>query len=133
MRRNAFVTTLAACAGITLRAQAPAALDSTTYTVLMASNVAGHQSVRRHGDSAWTAFEFNDRGRGPSVTQVVVIGANGVPTAMTITGHDYLKVPVSESFAVNAGTATWKNASESGSGADRQGTQAADICAHRRA
>jgi hypothetical protein len=117
MRRTAPLAALAACAAFALSAQAPAAPDSTMYTVTMASNVAGHQTVRRRGDSAWTEFEFNDRGRGPSVTELVVTGADGVPTAMTITGHDYLKSPVSESFAVNAGTATWKNDAESGSGA----------------
>ena len=117
MRRTALVVILAACAALTLDAQTAAAPDSTSYTVLMASNVAGSQTVRRRGDTAWTAFEFHDRGRGPSVTETVVAGAGGVPSAIAITGHDYLKTPVAETFAVNAGTATWKNASESGSGA----------------
>ena len=114
MRRSSFV--VAACAALSLHAQSPAP-DSVSYAVLMASNPAGHQSVRRHADTAWYAFEFNDRGRGPSVSEQLVMGANGVPVAVTITGHDYLKNPVSETFAVNAGTATWKNSMEQGSAA----------------
>jgi len=115
MRRAALITLLAACAAMPLRSQAQVLSDSARYTVLIASNVAGSETLRRHGDTAWYAYEFNDRGRGPSVTETLVTDARSIPVALTITGHDYLKNPVSETFTLAAGTATWKNGAESGS------------------
>src|SRR5262249_50067875 len=81
----------------------------------MSGNVAGHQSVRRRADTAWVAFEFNDRGRGPSITETIVTNTSGVPSFIRVTGHDYLKNAVDEQFSVWNSTATWKNSAESGS------------------
>src|SRR5262249_20455181 len=64
-----------------------------------------------------SAFEFNDRGRGPKLAAHYVLGADGVPTRTDITGNDYLKAPVDEHFAVENGKAHWKSTSEDGSGA----------------
>jgi Amidohydrolase family len=61
-----------------------------------------------------STFEFNDRGRGPKISAHYVIGANGMPSRMDITGNDYLKAPVDEHFAVEQGNAHWKSTSEEG-------------------
>ena len=115
MRGLALFAVLGLCPAVPVRAQTLAVPDSVTYTVLMSGNVAGHQSVRRRADTTWYAFEFNDRGRGPSVTETLVTNTASLPVSLSIAGHDYLKNPVAESFRVVAGTATWKNSSESGS------------------
>src|SRR5215475_5765041 len=64
-----------------------------------------------------SAFEFNDRGRGPKLAAHYVFGADGVPTRTDITGNDYLKAPVDEHFAAEGGKAHWKSTSEDGSAA----------------
>lgn len=61
-----------------------------------------------------SAFEFNDRGRGPKISAHYVIGAGGMPSRTDITGNDYLKAPVDEHFAVENGNAHWKSTSENG-------------------
>ena len=74
---------------------------------------------------AWTAadgsrhfqLEYNDRGRGPSLSERVTLGADGLPRTIEITGHDYFKAPVNERFVVEqaggAWKAAWKSSAES--------------------
>src|SRR5579859_3955218 len=61
-----------------------------------------------------STFEFNDRGRGPKIAAHYILGVNGIPQRIDITGNDYLKAPVDEHFAVEQGTAHWKSTSETG-------------------
>ena len=78
-------------------------------------NLAGQEAV-------WTAddgtirifFQFNDRGRGPKTTSVLKLDAKGIPTSEVVTGNDYLKSPVNESYSLEGGTARWKNDDEQG-------------------
>src|SRR5262249_42935814 len=62
-----------------------------------------------------SAFEFNDRGRGPKVTSHYTLGADGFPIHLEITGNDYLKAPVDEHFDAENGRARWKSTTEDGS------------------
>jgi hypothetical protein len=81
----------------------------------MAGHPAGFEKDYRAADGSWIAhFEFNDRGRGPGLDEVIVLSADGTPSSVSTTGHDYLKTPVAENFSVANGTATWKNSAESG-------------------
>lgn len=85
------------------------------YSVLTLGNKAGFQSSTRTPDgSRQLHFEFNDRGRGPSLDEKVVTGKNGIPTEISITGVDYYKAPVSEHFIFTQGNARWKNRAEEG-------------------
>ncbi len=73
-------------------------------------------------DAVWTTpdgvvhefFQFNDRGRGPKTYSTYRLDSKGIVTFEETTGVDYMKNPVSESFAVNSGEAKWKNSSEDG-------------------
>ncbi|MGC2247895.1 MAG: amidohydrolase family protein [Terriglobales bacterium] len=95
----------------------PADIPATAerYSFLMMGNQAGQQAV-------WTAddgtlhlfFQFNDRGRGPKLTSVLKLDSNGIPISETITGNDYLKSPVDETFTNAGGIAHWKNTAEKG-------------------
>ena len=94
----------------------PPRIDTLRYTVTISGNRAGSLVVVREGaDTARTLFEFNDRGRGPSLDTRVILGPAGVPSAITITGNDYLKAPVDERFALERGSATWSSAADKGS------------------
>jgi imidazolonepropionase-like amidohydrolase len=108
-------------AGAPLAAQEPApgarsGADTLRYSMLMMSRPAGVQRVWTGADGSRHAFfEFNDRGRGPRITERMVLDASGAPTAIEIAGHDYFKNAVEERFAVAKGTASWKNPAEQGS------------------
>jgi imidazolonepropionase-like amidohydrolase len=98
----------------------PAATDTVRSTFLMAGRTAGiHKAWVAPDGSRNFYFEFNDRGRGPALTQRVVLGPAGYPTRIDITGHDYLKSPVEEHFVLEPRDgkwrAAWKNQAESAS------------------
>jgi hypothetical protein len=59
-------------------------------------------------------FEFNDRGRGPKVAAHYILGPDGLPLRVDVTGNDYLKAPVDEHFAVEGAIAHWNSTSETG-------------------
>jgi hypothetical protein len=85
------------------------------YTILSNGRTAGSEvdvySADRHIDCT---FEFNDRGRGPKIAAHYLLGPDGLPLRTDVTGNDYLKAPVEEHFAVEAGISHWKSTSENG-------------------
>ncbi len=85
------------------------------YSIVSNNTKAGSEvdtyTADGHVDSA---YEFNDRGRGPKISARYVLGADGTLTRADITGVDYLKAPVDEHFAVEGGQAHWKSTSEDG-------------------
>jgi cytosine/adenosine deaminase-related metal-dependent hydrolase len=94
---------------------AAAAEPGTSFIVIVGGNRAGTMREssaapeRRDFD-----FEFNDRGRGPKITESVTLSDDGIPSKIVITGNDYLKNAVDERFSLAAGTAQWKSDSEQG-------------------
>jgi hypothetical protein len=112
--------TLFLIAGIaaTYCAQSVAAQETLRYTIVSNSKTQGSE-VDTFGVAGGmeSAFEFNDRGRGPKIAARYVIGADGLPLRTDITGNDYLKAAVDEHFAAENGRAHWKSTSEDGSAA----------------
>ena len=105
-----------ACLATTVRAQ-----DTVRYTVMMAKGPAGYTKAWTDASGArYWYTEWNDRGRGPAITQKVMLGADGYPLRLDITGVDYLKSPVEEHYVAQTVTqagapwqASWKNNAES--------------------
>jgi imidazolonepropionase-like amidohydrolase len=90
--------------------------NATRYSVLMMGNQAGVNIVWRTEDDVTHAFfAFNDRGRGPRMTETYSTSPDGTLKSFDLSGNDYFKTPVTETFAVANGRATWKNQGESGS------------------
>ncbi len=73
-------------------------------------------------DAVWTTpdgeihefFQFNDRGRGPKTYSTYRLDSRGIVISEETRGNDYMKNPVSETFSLKDGVATWKNQSEDG-------------------
>jgi imidazolonepropionase-like amidohydrolase len=96
-------------------AQAAPQAGTTRYTFILSGNKAGYESSMRNPDgSLQIHFEFNDRGRGPSIDQRIVLGKDGIPTEIKSSGVDYLKAVVQEQFSLKQGAASWKNRAEEG-------------------
>lgn len=94
-----------------------AAAGSQTFRYTISSNgdVAGHEVDRYLPDGRMeSAFEFNDRGRGPKVSAIYVLDSKGVPLKVDESGNDYLKAPVDKHFEVKDGIAHWKSTAENG-------------------
>jgi imidazolonepropionase-like amidohydrolase len=85
------------------------------YSFLLMGNLAGQEAAWTADDGALHIFfQFNDRGRGPKTTSILKLDASGIPISEVITGNDYLKSPVNETYSLEAPTARWKNNAEQG-------------------
>ena len=84
-------------------------------TVLIAGRSAGTEVYLVRGDDHSVHLSFNDRGRGPDTTVRWRLDAHQLPTSIRITGNDYFKSRVDESFSNERGVANWKSAAEQGS------------------
>lgn len=97
-------------------AAGPAAGGARQDEIVMLGNLAGQQSVNIGSDGATHAeYSFNDRGRGDHIVATWRVDTAGVLTEYEGRGNDYMKAPVSESFRLAGGKATWANRSERGS------------------
>ena len=88
--------------------------SSTRYTVNLMGQPAGQQAVWTEGGRLRAFFQFNDRGRGPKTWSTFVL-QEGIPVSTNVTGNDYMKDAVQETFQLKDGTASWKSKAEQGS------------------
>jgi len=85
------------------------ASDTTRYVIVSGGKVAGKQITWSDGQGqVHYRFEFNDRGRGPKL-QVDLKLEGGQVVSRHVTGVDYFKGAVDETYELIDGTATWKN------------------------
>ena len=97
-------------------AAAPTSGGARQDEIVMLGNLAGAQSVRADSDGVTHAeYSFSDRGRGNHIVATWKLDAAGVLTAFDAHGNDYFKVPVTETFRLAAGKASWSSRSEHGS------------------
>src|SRR5580700_1914955 len=101
--------------GFHLWAADAAGSQTLRYTILSNGRTAGTEvDVYGPGGHIDSTFEFNDRGRGPKIAAHYILAADGLPLRIDITGNDYLKAPVDEHYATEAGVGHWKSTSENG-------------------
>ena len=90
--------------------------DTIRYAIILSGNRAGSEVAIREPDGTLHFFqEYNDRGRGPKLESRFTLTADGMPRTVSITGNDYLKVPVDERFTLRGDTAAWSSSAERGS------------------
>ena len=94
----------------------PATGDTIEFTVLMSGRAAGRlRQWPDTGGTVTTNYAYNDRGRGPSLTQTLRLDKAGLPVGMQLRGTTYLKLPVQETLQMAAGPLlTWRNESAAG-------------------
>lgn len=85
------------------------------YNVYIQGNLAGKHSSRLDSDGNYVfTYAFNDRGRGPELTEKIILNTNGAIQQMEVSGVNYLKDTISEVFHYDDGMAIWKSTSERG-------------------
>ncbi|MES1221168.1 MAG: amidohydrolase family protein [Bacteroidota bacterium] len=103
------IYTLCICIAFALKVSANST-DTIRYSILTSGLPSGKQlSWQDNKNDHHYYYEFNDRGRGPSITQVITTNDAGIVTKEEITGVDYYKTPVNEIFYINGSKAFWKN------------------------
>jgi cytosine/adenosine deaminase-related metal-dependent hydrolase len=120
MLKRAFVATgllafLVQSSPFRAQTAAPKTAGEMRYTLILSGNNAGFETITQNPDGSLKVhYEFNDRGRGPKIDQVIEVSKSGLPVRTQSTGVDYMKAPVTESFSLKGGNATWKNRAENG-------------------
>src|SRR5712664_995420 len=84
------------------------------YTVTMMGVPAGQHAIWTEAGKLRAFFQYNDRGRGPKTDSTFVL-QDGLPVSEQVVGNDYMKDPVSETFSLKDGVASWKSKAEEGS------------------
>lgn len=85
------------------------------YDWVSSGNVSGSLMVDQAADGSLQAeFEFNDRGRGPKLSETSMVNENGLLVSLDLRGHAYMGAPVAEKFNADGNTATWSSTVESG-------------------
>jgi hypothetical protein len=86
---------LGACAH---EAEAPAAefaavpaAETETWSVRLNDTTIGQMVATTEGDSVKVDYEFRNNGRGPTMAEMITLGADGLPTAWTIDGATDLR------------------------------------------
>jgi cytosine/adenosine deaminase-related metal-dependent hydrolase len=82
------------------------------YDWLTMGEKTGSQIVKYKGNSITIDFEFNDRGMGPKLHDVITLTNNGYILTEKISGKTYMGAPVDETFSFSNKTARWKNSLE---------------------
>ncbi len=98
--------------------QAQHSADTARYVVLFSGRSAGFYKEWWANDELHSIYEYNDRGRGPHQEAVLRPGTGGVPIALSVIGHGYLKDTVDERFSRAGAAATWTSVTEHGTRAD---------------
>lgn len=93
-------------------------IDKVIYDVVFRDNIAGSYEKYAEGASSFNYdYTYNDRGRGPKISEQITRNDKGFITALTIEGHNYRNASVSESFSSNGSSAEWSNLMDTNSGA----------------
>jgi cytosine/adenosine deaminase-related metal-dependent hydrolase len=124
MRSWIFVLIAIAACGAPAPAVAPAAGASGPevarhYDVVFGGRVVGRGELVVDGAVRRSHYEYDDRGRGPSLDAEVTVSERGLPRAVAIRGVNYLKVAVTETLVASGGALTW-------TGTDDRGTSRVD-------
>lgn len=83
--------------------------------VVMMGLPAGKQIVEPgNGSVVHAEYSYNDRGRGDHIKASWKLDAAGIPIEYSVSGNDYMKAPVSETFSVTKGRYVWKSRAEKG-------------------
>lgn len=85
------------------------ATDTTRFVIISAGKIAGKQITWSDGQGqVHYRYEYNDRGRGPKL-QVDLQLESGQVVSRKVTGVDYFKGAVDETYELKDGVAKWKN------------------------
>lgn len=85
----------------------PALEGQENYTMLISGVDVGGMDVTHSGGKTAIDFEYRNNGRGPTIKEDIVLGADGIPDRWTIKGATTFGSQVDESFDFDGTTANW--------------------------
>ncbi|HEV2851570.1 MAG TPA: amidohydrolase family protein [Thermoanaerobaculia bacterium] len=113
-RARLFALSLLVC--LPLGAAAPKPGEELRYTIFLGNlKPSGVVTYRVNPDGAgFLTLEVSDRGRGQKISNTFQLDKAGIPVKVHLTGQDYWKSPVDETFEIKGRKAVWSNSAEKG-------------------
>ncbi len=109
-RLNMMVIVMVFVTGVPAQAQ-----QSVRHDFLTIGEKSGEQILTRNTDGTRSIqFNFNDRGRGPETVTRYTLDEHGLPLEISITGLNYMKSEISETFSRHGETGNWQSDNEKG-------------------
>jgi hypothetical protein len=85
-----------------------AQVDTVNYSVVAKGKITGGQKVWKISKNEYHySYQYNDRGRGDSITSVIKTNDNGLINFINISGVDYFKNVYSEMYSIKGDSAVW--------------------------
>ena len=84
------------------------------YTLVQNDENVGYLRVEKDGASETVEYYVDSNGRGPKHTEEIRLNAQQVPVSWTVDGTSLMGAPVTESFSLEDGTASWDSQADSG-------------------
>jgi len=94
-------------------AETPSITEANTFTVMVGGTVIGAMEVTPSDDGYAVEFEFRNNGRGPTITERVVLNETGLPTSWTVEGNTTFGNAVDETYGFTDSQASWTDATGS--------------------
>ncbi len=83
--------------------------DTAAFTVIYGGKAVGHLIADRQGSKTTINYDVKDNGRGPTMAETIVTGADGLPTDWSIKGTTTFGSKVDEHFSQAGGRAEWRD------------------------
>ncbi|WP_313913516.1 amidohydrolase family protein [Tahibacter sp.] len=94
--------------------------ESARYTAIFGGRNVGHVFVDIDGQRAKVDYDVKNNGRGPTMAETIVFGADGLPVDWKISGTTTFGSKVDERFARSGARATWKDSTGPGKASARE-------------
>ena len=92
-----------------------AAAETTTFSVILVGKNVGHLIAETKGDLTTVDYDYKTNGRGPTMSEVIRTGAEGLPVEWSIKGTTTFGSKVEEHFSQTGSHAEWMDSTGRGS------------------
>lgn len=87
--------------------------EAQQFTVLVGGTEIGAMDITPSDNGYSVQFEYRNNGRGPTLSEVVTLDAQGLPTSWTVEGASTFGNPIDESFEFADSQASWTDSTGS--------------------
>lgn len=97
-------------------AAGPALCETRNYSIIKGAAPIGAMVVQDDGGREKVHYAFSTNGRGPTFDFDITLDARRLPSNVTVSGTNFIGVPVSETFSTTGNVVSWKTSLDQGSG-----------------
>ncbi|WP_430446751.1 amidohydrolase family protein [Sphingorhabdus contaminans] len=93
---------------------APARAETDRFTIFSTATEIGHLTAEKTGATIKVDYDVKDNGRGPTISETIILDGDGQPLAWTVTGTQTFGGKIVENFARKGKQSSWIDAAGKG-------------------